>query len=170
MELESVILAGDSAGGHLALCIAQLAVLRGFRRPDAIFSHYPALSVDLQRFFPSLLMSVDEELLSQPFMQFALSCFTRNGGKADSNPLMSPIYCPDEMLRQLPPVKFMTAEVDALRDQALIFALKMLKVGNKCEIYFMKDHIHGFCNIDTNYVGVNEYRRTTTLTEQLFRE
>ena len=33
----------------------------------------------------------------------------------------------------------------------------------------MKDHIHGFNNIDTNYVGVNEFRRSTTLTETILR-
>jgi acetyl esterase/lipase len=119
---------------------------------------------------PSLLMAVDDEILSQPFLQFALSCFTRNGGRADINPLMSPIYCPDELLARLPPMKLIPAEIDALRDQAFYFAHRLIKAGGKCEIYLMKDHIHGFCNIDANYVGVSEFRRSTTMTEQLFRE
>ena len=147
-----------------------LAALRGFRRPDAILCHYPVFCIDPMRFFPSMLLAVDEELLSSSFMQFALTCFTRNGGKTDTNPILSPSNAPNALLKMLPSVKLMPSEIDPLRDQAFYFAHRLLKNGGKCEIYLMKDHIHGFNNIDTNYVGVNEFRRATTLTESLFRE
>ena len=62
-----MILAGDSAGAHLALTVNFLAILRGFRRPDALLVHYPVGCVDINRFFPSQLLSVDEEMLSQLF-------------------------------------------------------------------------------------------------------
>lgn len=52
MKLEHIILAGDSAGGHLAVAVAFLAVIRGFRKPDGILVHYPVFSVD-PRFYPS---------------------------------------------------------------------------------------------------------------------
>jgi acetyl esterase/lipase len=52
MKLEHIILAGDSAGGHLAVAVALLAVIRGFRKPDGILVHYPVFSVD-PRFYPS---------------------------------------------------------------------------------------------------------------------
>ena len=57
------MLSGDSAGGHLAVSVALLAAVRGFRRPDGILIHYPVFSCGT-RFFPSLLLSLDEELLS----------------------------------------------------------------------------------------------------------
>jgi len=63
MKLEHIILAGDSAGGHLAVAVSYLAIIRGFRRPDGILVHYPVFSVD-PKFYPSTLLAMDEELLS----------------------------------------------------------------------------------------------------------
>lgn len=53
MDLKHIILVGDSAGGHLAVSVSILAVLRGFRIPDGILMHYPVLTMDTSRFFPS---------------------------------------------------------------------------------------------------------------------
>ena len=61
---EHVILTGDSAGGHLSVSVAILAMLRGFRIPDAIVSSYPVYCINRERFFPSVLFSMDEEVLS----------------------------------------------------------------------------------------------------------
>jgi len=57
-------LAGDSAGGHLAVTVAFLAAVRGFRKPDGILVHYPVFTTGSSRFHPSTLLSLDEELLS----------------------------------------------------------------------------------------------------------
>ena len=116
MDLEHVILVGDSAGGHLAMTVSMLAALRGFRIPDAILAHYPVFCIDDTRFFPSILMSVDDELLSSSFMEFALTCFTRKGGKTDSNPILSPVHAQSTLLKLLPQVKIMASEIDPLRD------------------------------------------------------
>ena len=64
MDVKHIILAGDSAGGHLAVSVSILSAIRGFRKPDGILLHYPVFSIDSQRFFPSMLLSMDEELLS----------------------------------------------------------------------------------------------------------
>jgi acetyl esterase/lipase len=74
MKLEHIIFAGDSAGGHLTVSVALLVILRGFRKPDAIFSHYPCFSTEV-RFFPSVLLTMDEWLLSDAFMSCVMSCF-----------------------------------------------------------------------------------------------
>jgi acetyl esterase/lipase len=80
MDIKHIIMAGDSAGGHLAVSVSLLCALRGFRKPDGILVHYPVFSIDQFRFFPSMLLAMDEELLSQSFMKFCLACFIRNGG------------------------------------------------------------------------------------------
>merc|ERR1712018_178729 len=122
-------------------------------RPDAIMCHYPVFSVDINRFFPSLLISLDEELLSAGFMMFALACFSRKGGNPDKSPIMSPIYAPNKIIQLLPPCHFMVAEIDGLRDQSYAMALRILKNQGQVNISHMKDYIHGFCNLDTNHVG-----------------
>ena len=98
------------------MTVTMLAALRGFRRPDAILCHYPVFCIDPHRFFPSMLLAVDEELLSSSFMVFALTCFTRNGGKTDTNPILSPSNAPNALLKLLPNVKLMPSEIDPLRD------------------------------------------------------
>ena len=80
------------------MTVSMLAVLRGFRKPDGILCHYPVFSIDEDRFFPSLMLSVDEELLSSCFMKFALACFTRKGG-CSNNPIMSPIHAPTDLIK-----------------------------------------------------------------------
>ena len=127
MEIKDFILAGDSAGGHLSMAVTYLAMLRGFRIPDGIFCHYPAFMLDNLRFFPSLLLCLDEELLNQGFLSFAMACFMRKGGNPAANLIMSPLYAPDSMIAKLPPCRFMAAEVDALRDNSFVMALRMLK-------------------------------------------
>ena len=115
-----------------------------------------------------MLLSLDEELLNQGFILFACACFTRKGGDPDKNLLISPLLVPDEMLRRFPPCKFMVAENDCLRDQSFQMTLRILKLGGSCQIILMKDYIHGFNNMDTNYVGIDEYRRGTNITIEHF--
>lgn len=128
MEIDNFFVAGDSAGGHLAMTVTYLAMLRGFRVPDGMFCHYPAFQMNHLRFYPSLLLSLDEELLNQGFIQFALACFLRNGGNTVSCPLVSPLCAPDAMLKRLPPARFMVAECDALRDHSFAMGLRILKL------------------------------------------
>ena len=78
------------------------------------------------------------------------------------------MLAPDAMLRLLPPCKLMIAEIDALRDHTFTFAHKILKLGGHCQVILMKDFIHGFNNMDTNVVGIEEYRRGTHLTIEHF--
>ena len=168
LEFDTFIVAGDSAGGHLAMSVVFMSMLRGFRIPDGIFCHYPAFMVDPLRFYPSLLLSCDEELLNQSFLKFALCCFTRKGGNPDKSCVLSPLYAPDCMLRLIPPCKFMIAENDGLRDHSLAMAIRLLKLGNFCQVILMKDFVHGFKSLDANLVGIEEYRRGTNLTVEHF--
>ena len=164
LDIDKFVCAGDSAGGHLTVSVSFVAMLRGFRIPDGLFCHYPVFQMSQGCFTPSLLLSLDEELLNQGFLTFASACFLRKGGNPDKSCLVSPLNAPDAMLKRLPPCRFMVAEVDCLRDHSFLMGLRILKLGEYCYIILMNDFIHGFNNMDTNYVGVNEYRRGTNET------
>jgi len=97
------------------MSVSLLAILRGFRRPDGILVHYPVFSCDT-RFYPSSILSIDEELLSQAFMGCVLACFTRNGGNPEESPILSPINAPLYLLNKLPPITMFVSEADCLRD------------------------------------------------------
>lgn len=173
MKLEHIILAGDSAGGHLAITVAMLAVLRGFRRPDGLLVHYPVFSVG-PKFYPSCLLSLDEELLSQPFLKFVMACFLRKGGDPDKNPLASPVCASDKLLNCLPKMVIFASECDVLRDHSIMFMDRLLKAdrlqsSERCKMYFMREYIHGFCSMDTKHVGVDEFQNGTQITCAQFR-
>jgi hormone-sensitive lipase len=53
IEPETVIVTGDSAGGHLAVALTNLAIMRNFRVPDGLVLHYPAGNCNPNHFFPS---------------------------------------------------------------------------------------------------------------------
>ena len=102
MDIKRIVFAGDSAGGHLTQSVTLLAMLRGFRLPDAIVTLYPVLSMSVYQFYPSSLMMADDEMISTGFVTFCSACVVRKGGNAEVNPIMSPIIAPDFMLRRIP--------------------------------------------------------------------
>jgi acetyl esterase/lipase len=120
MDLEHIILTGDSAGGHLSVSVALLAQLRGFRAPDSIFAHYPVFETAM-KFSPSLLLAIDEWLLSECFLSVVMGCFLRNGGNPDQNCICSPMLAPASMLNKLPRVYMTACEIDVLRDHSFLF-------------------------------------------------
>ena len=98
------------------MAVTNMCLLRGFRVPDGIVPIYPALTLEITRFFPSTLMTADDEVISSGFLAFCMACISRKGGDPTKNPLMSPMTAPDCMIRCLPPTQFVVCEIDGLRD------------------------------------------------------
>ena len=123
-----------------------VAMLRGFRLPDGIFSHYPVTSflLDTHHFTPSVLLCLDDDGLNHPIIQFFKACLMRKGGNGERNCILSPMLAPNAMLRLLPPTRIMVAEIDCLRDQSYEMALRLLKLQVPCHLILMKDFVHGF--------------------------
>ena len=83
---------GDSAGGHLACAITQICIFEGFRKPDGLVMSYPSLLSDLKLFTPSILLCLDDFLLSKDMLLFSLiSLHSEKIGDPFRNPLASPI-------------------------------------------------------------------------------
>lgn len=118
IDPKQVILAGDSAGGHLCAAVTVLAILRGVRLPTGLILHYPALMLDLNSFFPSTLYALDDPILMTSFLKFCLASFVKNGDPS-KNPIMSPLFTPDNIVQRFPPTRIMCCEADPLRDPAL---------------------------------------------------
>ena len=172
IDVDKWIITGDSAGGHLSISVTMLAILRGFRVPDAIMSSYPVLVIGKTVFKPSHLLALDEELLSQAFMQFALACLLRGNEESninDINPVISPLIACDALLARFPPIEFLLAENDSLRDHTLEMSIRLMRLGVHTKVHMMREFIHGFHNLDVKIGGVNEYKRSTRHTCDMFR-
>ena len=63
MDIKKVIVAGDSAGGHLALNVITLAIIRQFRVPDGCVLLYPNVNSNHNMFSPSALLALDDSFL-----------------------------------------------------------------------------------------------------------
>ena len=102
MDIKHFILVGDSAGGHLAASVSLLAAMRGFRKPDGILMHYPVFTMDINRFFPSQLLSIDDTILNLEFSKTFLTSFMRSGGNPKHSPILSPLLASPKLLNFLP--------------------------------------------------------------------
>ena len=116
MDIDKVVVVGDSAGGQLAIVVSLLSILRKFKKPDGLILPYPVCSSNISHFMPSMLLSIDDYLLQSNLMMYVLAAFTKNGGDTSKNCIMSPIYTPKSILKMLPPTRILVCEVDPLRD------------------------------------------------------
>ena len=105
MDINKFVLAGDSAGGHLVMQVPNLCMLRGFRKPDGLLCIYPSLTFDLEYFLPSSMLMCDDPILNANIILLIKACIVRREESGDpmTNPMMSPLITPPEMLRLLPP-------------------------------------------------------------------
>lgn len=115
-------------------------------------------------------MFCDDEILSSGFVSFCMACISRKGGNPESDPIMSPLVAPDFIMRLLPQTQIVLSEIDGLRDHSYAMALRLIKVGVPVHLHEMADFIHGWCNMDTNGFGVNEFRRATMLVCSILEE
>lgn len=133
---ETVIVTGDSAGGQVAVAVANLAILRNFRVPDGLLLHYPAANCNPNHFLPSQMLTLDDMMCSFNLLLYVSHAFTRRGGNTARNCLISTIYTPKSLLKQFPVTKVFLAEVDPLRDMGITLALNMKKAGVLVEIFY----------------------------------
>ena len=157
---EKVVLVGDSAGANLALAVALKAAATGARRPSAVVACYPPLFISLSC-SPSRLLSLLDPMLSLTALELCLSAYrgsnaqdfgeyTRSCGPCDDTAtdwLLSPATAPDELLKMLPPVYLMAAELDPLLDDCVIFAKRLEGLG--CDVHYtvIPGVSHGFLNL-----------------------
>jgi acetyl esterase/lipase len=126
---DKIVITGDSAGGHIAVAVITLAILRGFRVPDGLLLHYPTGNSNVNHFFPSNLLTLDDPLLNFSLMYYVSAAFSRKGGDTSKNCMLSTIYTPKSLLQHFPKTKILVAEVDPLRDNGIYLGLTMRKAG-----------------------------------------
>lgn len=135
---DRLILAGDSAGGHLALVTAlRLKAMRA-SQPAALCLLYPMLdargeSDSYQRFGEDYLITADMLLSGYHAYLDTLPI---------SHPEASPLHHPE--LAGLPPIHILTAEYDPLRDEGEALYRALLVAGVEATCQRQLGVIHGF--------------------------
>lgn len=78
LDINKIILVGDSAGGCLSMGLCNLLIIKGLRLPDALFLMYPCLRLDVDFFSPSKLISLKDQILSITFLLLCKEAYFGN--------------------------------------------------------------------------------------------
>ena len=133
-----VALAGDSAGGHLALVTTLRLKAAGAALPAAQFLIYPML--DALGESQSYRDLGDDYLITRDMLLSGFQAYL--GRLPASHPEASPLHHPD--LAGLPPTHILTAEYDPLRDEGEVLYGKLLQAGVTATCQRQLGVIHGF--------------------------
>ena len=133
-----VALAGDSAGGHLALVTTLRLKAAGAALPAAQILIYPML--DALGESQSYRDLGDDYLITRDMLLSGFQAYL--GRLPASHPEASPLHHPD--LAGLPPTHILTAEYDPLRDEGEALYGKLLQAGVTATCQRQLGVIHGF--------------------------
>ena len=133
-----VAVAGESAGGNLAVAVALMAREAGVELPAHILSVYPIADGDTES--PSYQQYADAKPLNRPLMQWFFDQYLGNPADVDS-PLISLV---DADLSGLPPTTIINAEIDPLRAEGEELAQRMLTAGVPVEQQTFRGVTHEF--------------------------
>jgi acetyl esterase/lipase len=135
--VESLALAGDSAGGNLVLMLSNWARENTPRQPDAVIAFSP--TVDATMSSPSMRRNLETDHMLRPMLKpilkmpklFLLPAMQHHYSMSPSDPDQSPIY---DDLSNLPPTLIQASSTEALEDDAVRFAAKAKAAGSPVEL------------------------------------
>lgn len=133
-----VAVAGESAGGNLAVAVALIARERDVKLPAHVLSVYPIADGDTES--PSYQQYADAKPLNRPLMQWFFDKYLGNPDDAQS-PLISLV---NANLSGLPPTTIINAEIDPLRSEGEELAQLMRKAGVPVEQQTFRGVTHEF--------------------------
>jgi acetyl esterase/lipase len=132
---------------------------------------YPSLLSDLKLFNPSILLCLDDFLLSKDMLFFSLvSLHNERIGNPFINPLASPIQTQDHILKEFPKTRVFFCEIDPLRDACLQFIWRLKQLNVDLQAFRFKNWCHGVLNFDLKFSGIPESHKSNLLNVQWFRE
>jgi len=132
-----VIVAGDSAGGYLAMKVAEVAALRGLTRPAAVIGYSPLLNLDLEDHDPDF-MKRDAYL---PMSQVAKLKDRWLAGPDQIPGAQSPVNADPALF---PPVFLTAAEYEIMRPDVEIITDRFDREGRQIETHIWSGQIHAF--------------------------
>lgn len=138
VDREKITLAGDSAGGHIALVTALRLKTTGSWLPSRLMLIYPMLDASVQS--ASYLQNGDDYVITRDTLLSGFEAYLPHIDKL--HPEASPLWRED--FSGLPPVHIITAEYDPLRDEGEMLYSRLTDQGVPCTCQRYLGVIHGF--------------------------
>jgi len=131
----AIALAGDSAGGNLALSTAVRARNQGLALPAAIVALSPALDLASEG---ESHRTVDDPFITRELMGFFNAMYVPGGDVR--SPTVTPFYSAE--LQGLPPVQLQVGGRERLRDDAVTMAARLKAAGAEVECTVWDGMVH----------------------------
>ena len=149
IDPERLAIAGQSAGGGLAAATALLARDRG--GPSLCFQVLEIPELDDRLDTPSMLAFTDTPLWNRPNAVWSWKHYLGPDHRGEVSPYAAPARA--ENLAGLPPAYISTMEFDPLRDEGIIYALRLMEAGVQVELHSYPGTFHGSSLITTAAVS-----------------
>lgn len=158
VDPQSFFISGDSAGGNLSITVSLLDhVYLQTNYLSKIVAYYPVVELLSAGEGPHwdvtevpVKDAKERALVHQYIKDFGkqeehASINDWYAGKANKmNPLISPLFATDEMLRQLPPIKIIMGEFDPLKLQTDVFVERLAELAIPYEYVIYNGMVHAF--------------------------
>jgi acetyl esterase/lipase len=139
LDPNRVAIAGQSAGGGLAAACALLARDRSGPRLCFQLLEIPELDDRLET--PSMQQFTDTPLWNRPNAVWSWRHYLGSNHTGEVSPYAAPSRALD--LSGLPPAYVSTMEFDPLRDEGILYALRMMQAGVPVELHAYPGTFHG---------------------------
>ncbi len=149
-----VAVAGQSAGGGLAAGTVLLARDRG--GPRVCFQQLEIPELDHRLETPSMVQFTDTPFWNRPNAVWSWKHYLGPDHQGPVSPYASPSVAED--LSGLPPAFVSVMEFDPLRDEGLVYAMRLLEAGVPTEIHAYPGTFHGSAVVAEAQVSVNSAR------------
>lgn len=145
LDSDTIILAGDSAGGNMAAAVSLMARDRGEFAPKNQILIYPATYLEYENPpFRSVYDNGSDYILTMGKMRDYVDLYLNNEEER-KNKYVSPLRETD--FSNQPRTLILTAEFDPIRDEGEAYGKRLLQAGNEVEMYRLNDAIHGFFSL-----------------------
>ena len=155
-----VAVVGASAGGGLSAATALLA--RDLGGPPLCFQMLQIPELDDRLDTPSMQAFVDSPVWNRPLAVISWQAYLgKLSGARDVPVYAAPARASD--LSGLPPAYISTAENDPLRDEGIIYAMRLLQAGVSVELHQFPGTFHGSAMVTTAAVSRRAARETAVV-------
>ena len=148
VDTQRVAIGGQSAGGGLAAALALLARDRG--GPNVCFQFLGIPELDHRLETASMRTFVDTPMWHQPNAELSWQYYLGDD-PGEVSPYASPAITED--LSGLPPAYVTAMEFDPLRDEDIIYGLRLLQAGVSVELHSLPGTFHGSAAMPTAAVS-----------------
>ncbi|QMW47076.1 hypothetical protein G4B11_010555 [Aspergillus flavus] len=141
--VQSIALAGDSAGGHMAIALMEMALERSLPAEIAhIVLFYPI--TDTHKKLESYETFKDGPFLMADTLNWMIDAFIPEE-KDRQTALASPLsFLSDDVLSRFPPTTVFLSAVDPLLDDGLAFGRRLQKAGVDAAVIRAEGQMHAF--------------------------